>query len=89
MDVSNLVARLAGHRTLGVAPREELAWLAAHGHLRHIERGEFVSRKTDPLDSLVIVLSGHFAIHVDRGAGPRKVMEWGAGDVSAARRATQ
>lgn len=82
MDVSNLVARLAGHRTLGAAPREELSWLAAHGRLRHIERGEFVSKKTDPLDSLVIVLSGHFAIHVDRGAGPRKVMEWGAGDVS-------
>jgi signal transduction histidine kinase len=82
MDVSNLVARLAGHRTLGAAPREELAWLAKHGHLRHIERGELVSRKSDPLDTLVIVLSGHFAIYVDRGAGPRKVMEWAAGDVS-------
>ncbi len=82
MDVSDLVARLARHRTLGAAPREELVWMAGHGHLRHIERGEFVTRKSDPLDSLAIVLSGHFAIHVDRGAGPRKVMEWGEGDVS-------
>ena len=82
MDVSELVARLAEHRTLGAAPREELAWLAANGHLRHIERGEFAARKTDPLDTLVIVLSGNFAIHVDRGTGPRKVMEWAAGDVA-------
>ena len=82
MNASDLVARLAQHRTLGAAPREELAWLAAHGSLRHAKLGEFVSRRTELFETLVIVLSGHFAIHVDRGAGPRKVMEWGEGDVS-------
>ena len=33
-------------------------------------------------EEVVIVLSGHMSIHVDRGLGPRKVMEWGAGEVS-------
>ncbi|HIF23545.1 MAG TPA: hypothetical protein EYQ27_16965 [Gemmatimonadetes bacterium] len=28
------------------------------------------------------MLSGHMAITVDRGAGPRRVLEWRSGDVS-------
>jgi len=82
VNAPDLITRLARHRTLAAAPPGELAWLAAHGYLRKVERGEFVSRKAELLESLVIVLSGHFAIHVDRGAGPRKVMEWREGDVS-------
>ena len=78
----DIAARLAQHRTLGSVPSAELAWLLSHGHLRHVEPGLFVSRKTELLETLVIVLSGHFSIYVDRGAGPRKVMEWGGGDVS-------
>jgi signal transduction histidine kinase len=82
MTAPDLIDRLAQHRTLGKAPREELAWLAAHGYLRHVENGDPLSRKGELLDTLIIVLSGHFAIYVDRGLGPRKVLEWSAGDVS-------
>ena len=31
MTATDLVDRLAGHKTVGAAPREELEWLAAHG----------------------------------------------------------
>ena len=31
---------------------------------------------------LYVVLSGRLSIHVDRGAGPRKVMEWQGGDIT-------
>jgi signal transduction histidine kinase len=31
---------------------------------------------------MFIVLSGHIAVHRDRGSGPRRVMEWRAGDVT-------
>jgi signal transduction histidine kinase len=79
---NTLVARLAEHRTLGGAPPEELAWLASHGQLRHVEPGERIARRAEILDTMVILLSGHITIQVDRGLGPRKVMEWGAGDVS-------
>jgi signal transduction histidine kinase len=82
MDDSDLVARLAKHRTVGAAPREELVWLAAHGELYRTTRGESLTLSAWMWDNLAIVLSGHIAISVDRGLGPRKVMEWGAGDVT-------
>jgi len=78
---ANLVERLATHRTLGDAPREQLEWLASRGTLRRLIAGEVVASKGEPVRSLHIVLSGHLAIRVDRGAGARKVMEWRAGDV--------
>jgi signal transduction histidine kinase len=82
MDTDDLVNRFARHRTLQEAPRRELEWLAAHGHTERIELGEFVTRRHDLTDKMGVVLSGHIVIHVDRGLGPRKVMEWGAGDIT-------
>ena len=35
-----------------------------------------------PVDGLFVLLTGHIAIFVDRGAGRHKVMEWRAGDVT-------
>ena len=78
---TDLLERLAQHRTLGGAPRPELEWLAAHGIVRHIEPGDLVTRKETPVTKLLIVLSGHFEIQVDRGSGPRKMFEWHGGDV--------
>ena len=81
MDTTAIVDRLARHRTLGQAPREELEWLAAHGTVRHFPAGEIVSRVDEPVEALYVVFSGRFEIHVDRGVGPKKVMEWSGGDV--------
>jgi signal transduction histidine kinase len=78
----DLVERLAQHRTIGSAPRKELEWLAAHGYEQHYDPGKQVWRKGEPIDALYVVLSGHVAIYVDRGLGPRKVLEWRAGDVT-------
>jgi signal transduction histidine kinase len=84
MDVadSDLIARLEQHRTIGSAPRAELEWLVAHGELRRLERGNLRELAPDLMDKLVIILTGHFAIYVDHGAGPHRVMEWSGGDVS-------
>ena len=82
MAETDLVDRLAEHKTLGAAPREELAWLAAHGVLRQLEDGDVMVAAGAPVDGLFILLSGHVAIFVDRGAGRHKVMEWRAGDVT-------
>jgi signal transduction histidine kinase len=76
-----LVDRLAAHRTLRAVPREQLEWLAAHGKLRRITAGEVVVRPGDKISELYVVLEGHFSIRVDQGDGPRKILEWGAGDV--------
>ena len=82
VTAQDLIERLAAHKTLGAAPREELAWLAEHGTLQHIARGEVVASKGVQVTSMYVLLSGHMAIYVDRGAGRRKVLEWRAGDVA-------
>jgi signal transduction histidine kinase len=79
---TGLVERLAAHRTLGSAPRAQLEWLAAHGELRRIPVGESTASENQAITGLWVLLTGHVTIRVDRGAGPRKVMEWTSGDVS-------
>ena len=82
MTDTDLVDRLAQHKTLGAAPREELAWLAAHGSLRHMNTGDVLTSKGSQVAGLFVVLSGRIAIFVDRGAGLNKIMEWREGDVT-------
>jgi signal transduction histidine kinase len=77
-----LLERLTNHRTLSGVPREELEWLVAHGEIAHYSPGDIIVRTGEPADGLNIVLSGHFGILVDRGLGPRKVLEWRAGDLA-------
>ena len=78
----DLIDQLARHKTLGTAPRDELAWLASHGTLRHLAEGDVLSPKDVQVEGMFIVLDGHIAIFVDRGAGRHKVIEWQAGDVA-------
>jgi len=82
MTATDLVDRLAAHRTLGAAPREELAWLAAHGSVRQMNPGNVLTWKGESPEGLFAVLSGHITISVDRGAGPHTIMEWREGDVT-------
>jgi signal transduction histidine kinase len=82
MNAADLVDRLAEHKGLGAAPRDELAWLASHGSLRQLEAGDVLTAKGGTVEGLFVVLSGHLAMYVDRGAGPHKVMEWRQGDVT-------
>ena len=78
----DLIERLAQHRTLGSAPREELAWLATHGTLRKLDTGEVLSHKGYAVEAMYVILSGRLALFVDRGAGPSKMVEWREGDVT-------
>ena len=82
MADADLVDRLAALSNLAGIPRDELEWLVAHSHLEVYEAGAVVAPKGDPIENLWIVLSGHITIRVDRGAGPRRVTEWRAGDVT-------
>jgi signal transduction histidine kinase len=82
VTATDLVDRLAAHRTLGAVPREELQWLASHGSLRHLETGGVLTPRNARVEALFVVLSGRIAIFVDRGAGRHKTMEWRGGDVT-------
>jgi signal transduction histidine kinase len=81
-ESTDFLSRLAAHKTVGKAPQEELAWLATHGSLRQMTKGEVLSKRGASVEALYIVLSGRFALQVDRGAGRHKVAEWQAGDVT-------
>jgi signal transduction histidine kinase len=81
-DPSRLVDRLAALPTLRDVPREELEWLVAHGEFEAHPAGTVIAPKGEPIEKLWIILSGHVAIRVDRGAGPRLVTEWRTGDVT-------
>src|SRR6266571_4964362 len=82
MTDRDIVDRLAEHKTLGAAPREELEWLAAHGSARQLEVGDVLSSKNKPVEGLYVVLSGRIAIFVERGTGRHKMMEWREGSVT-------
>ena len=80
-----IIEQLAAHRTLSSGPRDELAWIAAHCRTRDLKVGEVPSSRQRPVEGLHIVISGLITLHVDRGAGNRRVMEWRGGDVTGAR----
>jgi signal transduction histidine kinase len=79
---AELLQRLTQHRVLSGVPPEQIAWIAKHGTLRHLQEGDVLTSKDRPVEGLHVVLDGHLSIHVDRGAGRRKIMEWHGGDVT-------
>ena len=82
MTSAQLLEQLSQHQSLGSAPRAELEWLVSNGTVRTFEEGALVTKKGDQVEGMLIMLTGHVVIHVDRGAGPKKVMEWRGGDVT-------
>ncbi len=82
MTETDLVDQLTRHKALGKAPREELAWLAAHGSIRELRAGDKLTSKGSTVEFLWIILSGNVGMFIDHGAGRHKVMEWHGGDIS-------
>jgi signal transduction histidine kinase len=82
MSNPTLIEQLAAHRTIGGVPRHELEWLAAHGSVQQIKKGEVVSTKGTPLEHMHVVLSGLMAIFIERGAAVHKTIEWRGGDIA-------
>jgi signal transduction histidine kinase len=83
----DLVALLAAHRLTGGAPRAELEWVAARATLHPFEAGETIVARGATDDELkglgcFIVVSGVISAFLDRGAGPKRVADWRAGDVT-------
>jgi signal transduction histidine kinase len=82
LSTLSLVERLSAHRTVAPVPQHEIDWVARHGVLRRLDSGAVITPKQGPVEGLHIVLGGYLTIHVDHGAGRRKIMEWRAGDVT-------
>ena len=78
----NLIDRLTNLPNLCELPRNELEWLVKYGQFEIHEEGTVLGPKGEPLKKLWIIFSGCIAVRVDRGTGPRLVIEWRSGDVS-------
>jgi signal transduction histidine kinase len=82
MERGQLLELLSQHAKIGKVPQQELEWLADHGQLITYKSGSKVSRKDEVIEHLWVVLQGRLGHHVDRGAGPRKVIGWQGGDLA-------
>jgi signal transduction histidine kinase len=81
-EIDEIVERLAAHKLVGGAPREELRWLAAHSEPRRIEVGNPVFVEGTEMPGLFLLLAGRVSVSVDRGGALKKVMEWRGGEVT-------
>jgi signal transduction histidine kinase len=77
-----LIDRLASLPSLSRIPRSELKWLVENGQAGVYDVGMVIGPRDKPIENLWIIISGKIAIRVDRGAGPKLVMEWQTGDVT-------
>ncbi len=82
MNLTDLIDRLTRHKTIGAAPREELAWLAGQSSLQHPRQGDIIIPKGVPAAGMYVLLSGHMEAWFERETGRYKVFEWAAGDVA-------
>jgi signal transduction histidine kinase len=83
MNNTDLVDRLAAHKTLAGVPRAQLEWLVSRGQLRRYETGELIAaRDGTGIGYLYVVLAGHISISVNRAGRLRKLAEWRTGDVT-------
>lgn len=80
-DLATLVDRLAAHRQLAGAPREELTWLATNGEFRRYEPGDVVNRAGERADAMIIMFSGRIAVRHGQVA-MRHIEESRGGSVS-------
>ena len=72
-DIATLVERLTTHKTLGSAPRSELEWVARNGEFRRYEAGARIVGKGEPVNEMIVQLSGRVAVTMDRGNGRRTI----------------
>jgi signal transduction histidine kinase len=78
----SLVDRLSRLPNLSRVPREELEWLVEHGSYEVFEPGAVIGPKGEPIETLWVIVSGLLSVEVDRGVGPRRVIEWTPGELS-------
>jgi signal transduction histidine kinase len=81
MAPDSLVDRLAALPLFKSVPRPELEWLAAQGEVRTYGTGSIPIRLGDPVDEMLVLLTGRVGLYGDAGGTRRKILEAGAGGV--------
>jgi len=81
MPSESIVDQLAGLPLFKSVPRPELEWLEAHGEVRTYAMGSIPSRVGEPVDEMVLLVTGRVGLYGESGGTRRKILEAGAGGV--------
>jgi signal transduction histidine kinase len=80
----SLVDRLAALPLFESVPHAELEWLAARGILRTFEAGTVVGHTDEPIEDMIVIVTGRVGLYMDKAGGARKMLEAVAGHVLGA-----
>ncbi|WP_152760013.1 sensor histidine kinase [Salmonirosea aquatica] len=71
--VIDILQELRQNESLTSVPESELQWLVDHSEIVTLEEGEYLYKKGDPVDHLLIVLAGRLRMFIDRNGQHREL----------------
>jgi signal transduction histidine kinase len=81
MDRNELIDRLASLPLFASVPHKDLEWVATRGEVQTYLPATTVRRVGEPVEEMMILLSGRIAAYAVRGGGWRMIGEFKAGEV--------
>ncbi|MPR34089.1 cyclic nucleotide-binding domain-containing protein [Cytophagaceae bacterium SJW1-29] len=69
----DILQELRQNESLTSVPESELQWLVDHSEIVTLEEGEYLYKKGDPVDHLLIVLAGRLRMFIDRNGQHREL----------------
>lgn len=65
-------------------PKEQLSWMVSAGEFKELKAGEYIFRKGDPLNRMIVLLKGKLLYQQNQNDGSRTLDEIIAGEVTGA-----
>ena len=69
----DILQELRRNESLSSVPEPELQWLVDHSEIVNLEEGEYLYQKGDPVDHLLIILTGRLRMFIDRSGQHREL----------------
>jgi signal transduction histidine kinase len=67
---------------LGSVPDAQLSWLVEHSNCKTLEEGDFIFRRGEPADDMIIVLSGKLKLYIQQQNSTKEMGFFEPGDIS-------
>lgn len=78
----NLIAQLKKSPSLEHVPEEQLQWLIDNSEIRNIGEGDFLFRKGEPADHMLIILAGKARVYILQNNQKREMFELEPPDIT-------
>ena len=72
-NMLDILQELRRNESLNSVPEPELQWLVDHSEIVNLEEGEYLYQKGDPVDHLLIILTGRLRMFIDRSGQHREL----------------